>query len=141
MNLPKMQPQNQQPQEVNPASIPQPQGQPDPTEQANQAKSNMGFVNTLQEHLLEYKHPQAPQDAKTAPGEEKVKKEVEQPKPETKPEESKPEEKKDDPRIAELELSITKKLDDIRQELKGDHETEIDALKKQIEDALADEQG
>lgn len=43
-------PNTQVPQDPNVASL-----VPDPTQQASQAKANLGFVNTMQDHLMQYK--------------------------------------------------------------------------------------
>lgn len=93
----------------------------------NQAAASLAFATQLSEQMM----PKAPmqdgtasQESQDAPGQEQT------------PKTDNPE----DGRIAELELSITKKLDDIRQELKGDAKAQIDSLKKDIELALQDEQ-
>lgn len=122
-----MQPQNQQPPEVNPVAIPQPQGQEvqDPTKSANQAAGNLGFINTMQEHLLQHKAsknvpPQASQEPKTAPQQEQ------------KPKQDNPVEEKKEPNMAE-------EFTNFKKEIEGLLDSKLGDLKREIESALTEE--
>lgn len=100
-----------------------PQGNP------NQAAASLAFATQLQEQMMpKVEQPQAPTESQQPQGGEQN------------PDTTKPAPPKDDGRIAELELSISKQLDEMRKELKGDAKAQIDNLKKDIELALQDEQ-
>lgn len=95
----------------------------------DEAKASLGVATTLQDQLLQSNHSQeqaqTPQD-QGGNGEK--------PKPEQKPKEGDVKEVK-----AEMELEMNKKLDEIRKELKEDHQRDIDMIKEQITSALAEE--
>ncbi len=133
MKLPPLQQTNPQPQEVNPTSIPQPQGQSiqpeqDPTKKANMAAGNLGFVNTLQQHLIQYKGkqnqpPQAPETPKTAPEQEQKPKVEETPKEEDKESQS-------------IDM-VTKKVDILESQMKLGFDSIMKALEKDKTDDVA----
>ena len=93
----------------------------------NQVAGNLGFINTMQEQLLQHKAAkqqaqqptQAPQKPQNAPQQEQEPKGVQ---------DNPKEEKKENvsERITEMELSLSKKIDDLHNELK----TDLEGLKK-----------
>ena len=98
-----------------------------------EAKTSLGLATRLSEQHLMSQMPQegtteAPQEPQEAPQQEEM---VE---PKETPEEEKKEPEED--KMAKLELSIVDRLDKIRKELKDDQKSQVDSLRKEIENAL-----
>lgn len=118
-------------------SLSQPQGQQPISSKLGTA---LGFATNLLHQHLAATSPKKPSTNDQQNSQNGQKQGDQEAKPEDKTEPK--EEPKEDvgKKMSDLELSLTEKLDSIRKELKGDHKREVDALKKQIEDALKDEQ-
>lgn len=106
------------PQAQNPITAPIGQ-QVDPTEKANQAKANLGFVNTLQEHLLQH------HTSKQAS--------------EQKPQDSQPQEEEPN-KLEDMESRIVDEISKVKKSIEEntpkDKNKELEDLKKEIEDVL-----
>ena len=94
---------------------------PSPEQKANKAGANLGFINTLQQHLLQYKAKQnapktAPQTPETAPKTDET---------------AKTEEDTNKPDLA-------KELTSFKTEIEGMIKSQIGDLKREIELALND---
>ncbi len=94
----------------------------------DKARANLGLITQLLQHNVPPAPPQPPQTQETAPQQ-----------PQTPPEPQTPKPDENEAKMNELELNITKKLDDLRKELGEKHKTELDNLKLQIEKALSEE--
>lgn len=99
------------------------------------AKASMGIATRLGDELLRFQGFQNPQMQEegqetqdSAPGQE-------QPQQTDKPA---PQEEQA-PQMANFEAILSEKLDAMRQELKADHQREIDQLKEQIQQALTED--
>lgn len=104
----------------------------DPTQAGNQAKANLGFINTMQEHLLQYKHGnqaqkqpvEAPQKPQNAPGQEKT------------PKQDNPAEEKKEPSSG---ADMAKEFAGFKTEIEGLLDSKIGDLKREIEMALKED--
>ena len=101
----------------------------------NQAMGNLGFINTMQEQLLQHKARKAGIQPKTAPST------APQPQGQEKPQETtKPSTDENEAKMTKLELDMTKKIDDLRKELDDKHKLEIDKLRNDITEALQEDE-
>ena len=115
------QPQGYQP--PLPSTWQTPANQSDPVQKANQAKANLGFINTMQQHLLEYKSggKKAPQSPNSAPGQENGQETTNEPKDENKPD-------------------LAKELSSFKIEIEGMIKSQIGDLKREIQSAMESEE-
>ncbi len=107
---------------------------PQPPVDPNKAAANLGFITTMQDHLLQYKAKQnAPQKAQQTP--QPAPQPTQQPEPTEPPKEQKAEQS--DPKIEELEGAVRTDIDMLRGELKqmGEgHSKEMEDIKKLLKD-------
>lgn len=105
----------------------------------DEAKASLGISTRLLDGLTASQAPQSPE--MDQPPQDNAPSTQETPPIEAKtaePQQIAPQQEQA-PQMADLELNIGKKLDEIRKELKEDSRREIDSLKKEIKDALSDE--
>lgn len=93
----------------------------DPTKQANTAAANLGFINTMQEHLLKYK---ASKDPQNAPQQEQTQNPSGDMKTEIKASESR------------IMKEIKGLKDEFSKNSSGNEQKEVERLKKEIEEVL-----
>ena len=98
----------------------------------NQAMGNLGFINTMQEQLLQHKAAKAgvqpkqvPQTPQNAPQPQETKESTKDKEPD-----------ENEAKMTKLELDMTKKIDDLRKELGDKHKLEIESLRNDIKSAL-----
>ncbi len=112
----------------NPTTI-QPQSQ---QQDPNQTRAALGIGTQILQHLIPNEPPQntpqAPQPQETAPQQEKAPEPKEQPKEDI------------GAKITEMQLEFTKQLDAMRQEMKQDQAKEMELIKSQITQALAEDE-
>lgn len=97
-----------------------------------EARAGLGIITNLMQQQVPkgdpQDQPQAPQTQGSAPQQEQ-------------PQEAKPEPQKEDigAKMTEFELSMTKQMDALRQEIQASQKTEMENLKSTIIDALKEE--
>ena len=103
---------------------------------SDESRAALGIGTGLMQHLI----PQAPQETQapsTAPIGTQSASQAQTVTPgqqnASAPKEAKPD------KTAEIKLMLTQELEEIRKELKADHQREMDGIKQQITAALADE--
>lgn len=128
-----MNPNNMQGQPVDnqPPNMAQQAPQNDSSKGANDAMANLGFTNTMMEHLIHYKSgkkgappinqaPQSPQDAQESQGQEETT--------------GAAPESQDDTKLADFEAKMTKSMDDLKSEFEKTRKADADTHAKELVD-------
>lgn len=103
-----------------------------------EAKASLGIATFLQQQMMPQPQEQ-PVEGQEMPEIAPQQEQAQETQNTPPPAEEAPQNEEPDPmenKMAEMEKSMTEKLDQIRKELKEDNQREMDALKKTIENAL-----